>query len=169
MPEYSPARWAVSKGLQFHRWNTDISQPCHRFIFDELRAFFTRQHQNHIVAVRQLAVLELRFQRMFLNEEEVDWSQRFWTSVDFFEQITTTPATELADLLTKLDLQKLRLVPPQEFIDGKGHRLQHVHRRCNRLCEAIQESICFAEQLSPLVARLAVVGFILTSLRSSHK
>ena len=138
-------------------------------ILNELRAFFAHQHQNHIVAVRQLAILELRFQRMFLNEEEVDWSQRFWTSVDFFEQITTTPATEIADLLTKLDLQKLRLVPPQEFIDGKGHRLQHVHRRCNRLCEAIQESIVFAEQLSPLVARLAVVGFISISLISSHK
>lgn len=106
---------------------------------------------------------------MFLNEEEVDWSHQFWTSVDFFEQITTTPATEIADLLTKLDLKKLRLVPPQEFIDGKGHRLQRVHRRCNRLCEAVQESIFFAEQLSPLVARLAEVGFISVSLRTSRK
>ncbi len=106
---------------------------------------------------------------MFLNEEEVDWSQRFWTNVDFFEQITTTPVTEIADLLTQLDLKKLRLVPPQEFIDGKGHRLQHVHRRCNRLCEAIEEIIVFAEQLSPLVARLAEVVFISVSLRSSHK
>ena len=105
---------------------------------------------------------------MFLNEEEVDWSQRFWTNVDFFEQITTTPAAEIAELLTKLDLKKLCLVAPQEFIDGKGHRLQHVHRWCNRLCEAIQESLVFAGQLSPLVARLAEVGFIPISLRSSH-
>ncbi|KAL2049686.1 hypothetical protein ABVK25_010027 [Lepraria finkii] len=169
LPEYSPARWAVSQGLQYHRCNTDTPQPCDQFNLNELEAFFTRQHRNHIAAVRQLAVLELRFQRMFLNEEEVDWSQRFWTNVDFFEQITTTPATEIADFLTKLDLKKLRSVPPQEFIDGKGHRLQHVHRRCNRLCEAIQESIIFAEQLSPPVARLAEVGFISVSLRTSHK
>lgn len=106
---------------------------------------------------------------MFFDEGEVDWSQRFWTNVDFFEQITTTPATEIADLLTELDRKELRLVPPQEFIDGKGHRLQHLHRRCNRLCEAIQESIVFAKQLSPLIARLAEVGFISTSLRSSHE
>lgn len=127
----------MSQGLQYHCWNPDVPQPCHQFILNELRAFFIRQHQNYVAAVRQLAILELRFQRMFFDEGEVDWSQRFWTNVDFFEQITTTPATELADLLTKLDRKELRLVPPQEFIDSRGHRLQHVHRRCNRLCEAI--------------------------------
>jgi len=118
----------MSQGLQYHRWNTKIPQPCHQIILNELKAFFTRQHLNHIAAIRQLAVLELRFQRMFLNEKEVDWSQQFWSNVDFFEQITTTSTTKIVDLLTKLDLKKLRLVPSQEFIDGKGYRLQHVHR-----------------------------------------
>ena len=156
------------QGLQRYRWSPDVPQPCHQFVLNKLMAFFARPHQSCVTAVRQLAILELRFQRMFLNEEEVDWSQRFWTNVDFFEQITTTTATEIADLLTKLDLEELRLVPPQEFIDSKGHRLRYVHRRCNRLCEAIQESIIFAEQLKPLIARLAEVSFRLISFRSSY-
>lgn len=79
------------------------------------------------------------------------------------------PATEIVDLLTKLDLEKLRSVFSQEFIDDKGHRLQPVHKRCNRLCEVIQKSIIFAEQLSSFVARLVEVGFISVSLKTSHK
>lgn len=82
---------------------------------------------------------------MFFDEGEVDWSQRFWTNIDFFEQITITPATELADLLIKLDRKELRLVPLQEFINSKGYRLQYIYRRCNRLYKAIQESIIFTE------------------------
>lgn len=144
----------MSQGL---RRNTDVPPPCHKLIIDELRVLVTRQHQNYVAAVRPLAVLELRFRRMFLNEEEVDWSQRFWTDVDFFEQITTTPPLEIADRLTKLDLKELRLVPLQEFIDD-GHRLQHVHKRCHRLCEAIQESIVFESQLLRPLAYLAKVG-----------
>ena len=48
------------------------------------------------------------------------------TEVDFFERVTTTLATELADLLTELDLRKLRLNRPQQFIYGKSCRLQCV-------------------------------------------
>ena len=102
---------------------------------------------------------------MYLDEEEIDWTQRFWTDVDFFEKITTTLATDIADLLTELDLTELRLVPPQQFINGDGRCLQHVHRRCNRLCEAVQESIMFANPLSPRVASLASVGSISALLR----
>ncbi len=169
MPEQSPARSAVSQSLRSNRPNADaIPQPGHESILCELQDFFKRQHRNPVAALRQLAVLEIRFQRMYLNEEEIDWSQRFWTDVDFFEQITTTPATEIADLLTELDLTELRLVPPQQFINGEGRRLQHVHRRCNRLCEAVQESIIFANQLSPLVAHLADVSFISSLLRPTQ-
>ena len=73
--------------------------------------------------MRQLGILEVRYQRIFLNEDEIDWTQFFWADVDFFEQITTTPATEIADLLTELDLTELRLVPPQQFINDEGRRL----------------------------------------------
>lgn len=118
--------------------------------------------------MRQLGILEVRYQRMFLSEDEIDWTKYFWADVDFFEKITTTPITEIADLLTELDLTELRSVPPQHFIDGKGRRLKHVHRRCNRLCEAVQESIIFANQLSPLVARLAGASFISSLLRSNQ-
>lgn len=160
MPEKSPARSAVSQSLRSNRPNADaIPQPGHETILCELQGFFKRQHRNPVAALRQLAVLEIRFQRMYLNEEEIDWTQRFWTDLDFFEQITTKPATEIADLFTELDLTELRLVPHQQFINGEGRRLQYIHRRCNRLCEAVQESIIFAKQLSFLVARLAEVGF----------
>ena len=169
MPEKSPARWSVSQSLRSNRPNADaVPQPIHKSVLCELRGFFKRQHRNPVAALRQLAVLEIRFQRMYLNEEEIDWTQRFWTDVDFFENITTTPATEIADLLTELDLTELRLVPPQQLINGEGRRLHHVHRRCNCLCEAVQESIIFANQLSPLVARLAEAGFISLLLRSSQ-
>ena len=80
---------------------------------------------------------------------EIDWTQRFWTDVDFFERETTTPATETADLLTELDLTTLRLVPPQHFIDGEGRHLQQVHRQCNRLCEAIPREHHLCEPAEP--------------------
>ena len=106
---------------------------------------------------------------MFLNEEEVDWSIRFWTNVGFFEEITTMTATDIADLLTKLDLQGLRLVSPQEFIDSKGRRLQQAHRRCNRLDKAIQKRIFFVKHLGPPTARLAEVKIISVSLKTSRR
>ena len=169
MPEKSPARSAVSQSLWSNRSIADdIPQPGPETILCELKGFFKRQHRNPVAALRQLAVLEVRFQRMYLNEEEIDWTQRFWTDLDFFERITSTTAPEIADLLTELDLTELRLVPPQQFINGEGHRLQHVHRRCNRLCEAVQESIIVANQLSPLVARFAEVSFILSLLRPNR-
>lgn len=159
----------MSQGLQYHGQNKDIiPQPCHQSILKKLRDFFARHHQDHVTALRHLGILELRFQRMFLNEEEVDWSQRFWTNISFFEHITTTPAAEIANLLTRLDLEELRLVPPQAFVNSNDRCLQNVHRRCNRLCEAIQESIILREQLKQSVVRLAEVGLISMSLRSSH-
>ncbi|KAL8722405.1 MAG: hypothetical protein Q9181_007494 [Wetmoreana brouardii] len=156
LPEQSPARCTVSQSLRSHRPNADvIPQPGHEAFLCELQGFFKREHRNPFAAVRQLGVLEVRYQRIFLSEDEIDWTPYFWADVDFFEQITTTPTTEIADLLTELNVTELRLVPPQQFIDGKGHRLRHVHRRCNRLCEAVQESILFANQLGPRVTRLA--------------
>ena len=137
-------------------------------MFWELQGFFKKQHRSPVVALKQLAVLEIRFQRMYLNEEEIDWTERFWTDVNFFEQITTTSATELADLLTELDLTELRLVPPQQFINGERSCLQNVHRRCNRLCMEVQESILFANELSPRVASLAGVGSITLLLRPNR-
>lgn len=78
------------------------------------------------------------------------------------------PVPEIADLLTELDLTELRIVPPQQFINGEGRRLQHVHRRCNRLCEAVQQSVIVANQLSPLVARLAEVSLLASLLKPAN-
>lgn len=117
--------------------------------------------------MKQLGILEVQYQHIFLNEDEIDWAQHFCADVDLFEKNTTMPASEVASVLTELDLGELRLIPPQQLISGKGHRLQCVHRRCNRLCDAVQETIIFAYHLSPLIVRLAEVGF--TSLLSFNQ
>lgn len=117
-------------------------------------------------ALRQLAVLGIRFQRMYWKEDEIDWTQRLWTDVDFFEHISTIPIMDLADLLTENDLTELYLVPPKEIIDTQGCGLQHVQRRWNRRCEAVQESIIFENMLNHSVVCLARVSSMSSLLRS---
>ena len=71
-------------------------------------------------------------------------------------------------MLIELNLIKLRLISFQQFINDENRRLQNVHKRCNRLCMMIQESILFINELSSLIASLVEINSITLLLRSNR-
>ena len=90
-------------------FSPELGETVYEIILHELEGFFRRQQRNPVAALS----LDVRFQRMYSDEEEIDWTLRFRTDVDFFELLTTTPASEIADLLTEDDLSELCLIPPK--------------------------------------------------------
>ena len=72
----SPVHWAVSQSLLLalsRRPITDVAPPPDLgFIYRPLREFFRYWDRNLAKTLKQLAVLEARFQRSYLREEEID-------------------------------------------------------------------------------------------------
>ena len=96
--------------------------------------------------LRKLDVLEVRFRRMYCKDG-IDWTECFRTEVD---DITTTPAPELANSLTQRD---------QQLVSGEGHCHHQLNKRREQLREEVQECIMYDEaQLSSLVVQLARVS-----------
>lgn len=151
-------RWAVSESLrqvQSHRSSLELApQPDLGFIYGALRDLFRDQRRDLIGALTKLAVLEVRFHREYLWEEEIDWVQCFDTNTDLFDRITTTSPPDLADSLTEDDLIEFQKLCPQNVID-EDSKLQYMYRRWNRLCRAVQESMAVDSGLIPLLADLA--------------
>jgi len=109
-------------------------------------------------------VLEARFQRLCLWEEEIDQRHLFDTSTDFYDRATTTPPQDLAHFLTDCDIAAFYSLDPQSII-SEGPYLRYMHRRWDRLCGAAQEIIAVESRLGPLLADLAEAS-LWTLLRS---
>ncbi len=160
--------WAVSQSLLLalsHRPITEVApQPDLGFIYRPLREFFRHRDRNLAKTLKQLAVLEARFQRLYLWEEGIDQTHLFDTSTDFYDRATTTPPQDLAHFLTDCDIAAFCSLDPQSII-SEGPYLRQMHRRWDRLCGAAQEVIAVESRLGPLLADLAEAS-LLTLLRS---
>lgn len=163
MQEGSPVRWAISESLrqaQSHRPNLEVApQPDLGFIYGPLRDLFSHQRQDLARILKKLAILEVRFQREYLGEEEIDWVQRFDTNTDLFDRVTTTSPHDLADSLTENDLVAFQNLCPQNVIQ-EDTSFQYMHRRWNRLCRTVQESIAVDSDLGLLLADLATASIL---------
>ena len=119
-----------------------------------LRSLVRNQHGNLVGILKHLAMLEARFQRRYLWEEEMDWTRDFDADTDFFDRVTTMSPRDLAGVLTESDLGLFRLLDPQDITNGGPH-LQHMHREWNRRCQVAQESIAVESYLSTRLVHLA--------------
>ena len=97
---------------------------------------------------------------------EIDWARDFDTNTDFFHRVTSTSPQELASSLTVDDTAEFFLLDPHTII-CEGSHLQHLHRRWDQLCEAIQEIITADSWLCPVLAAFAEVS-LLSLLHSDH-
>ena len=124
--------WAVSQSLlltQSHRPITDVApQPDLGFIYRPLRELFSHRDRGLGATLKELSVLEARFHRLYLQEEEIDWTLLFDTRTRFFDSVMTTPPQELAHTLTVRDIAVFRSLDPQSIISG-GFNLQQINRR----------------------------------------
>lgn len=142
--------------VQSNQSITDPQPPQYESTIRQLQDWLGRLHQDAVTALRELAVLDVRYQHLYLGEAEIDWSERFEMDVDFFQLVITTSPQELADTLTDLDVKEFPSLH-RELDDNivKGPQLQHVNRRWNKLCKAAQESVTSEEHLSSPIADLA--------------
>jgi len=99
-----------------------------QLIYGPLRDFVRNQHGNLVGTLKHLEVLEARFQRRYLREEEMDWICDFDTNTEFFDRVTTMSPRDLAGFLTENDIEAFSLLRPQNIINGDSY-LQHVHRQ----------------------------------------
>ncbi len=103
--------WAVAQSLSSARARCPnkvfLNSANIQLIYGPLRDFARNQHGSLVRTLEHLAVLEARFQRRYLREEEMDWTCDFDTNTEFFNRVTTTssrPGGFEATLLKKLAL-----------------------------------------------------------------
>jgi len=151
----SPVHWAVSRSLLQERSPRSILdvEPL-GFIYKPLRHLFGDQRKGLTRILKQLPVLEARFQRRYMCEENIDWIQPFDTDTHFFDCILTASPEELADSLTDEDLAAFLLPPPQSIID-EASDFQYVNRRVDGLRRAVQEIIAAESGLVSFLVNLA--------------
>jgi len=128
-------------------------QPSLEMIYGPLRDLFRHPHANLDGTLKHLAVLEARFQRRYLREE-IDWIRSFDTDSNFFDNVTTMSPRDLAESLTKSDIDAFSLLQPQSSINGDSY-LQYMKRQWDGRCRAAQDSIIVESRLSHLLADLA--------------
>lgn len=131
-----------------------LEPPSLKLVYGPLRDLVRNQQGNLIGTLKHLAVLEARFQRRYLREEEMDWTCDFDTNTEFFDRITTMSPRDLAGFLTESDLEPFRLLNPENIINGDPH-LQNIHRQWDRRCHAVQESIAAESYLTTRLVDLA--------------
>ena len=107
-----------------------------------LRNMLGQEAQSLLDILKKLAVLEIRYKRLYSYGDEIDWTRLFDTSTEFFDLVTITPPGELAQHLTRDDLAAFRSLDPQSVIDN-GPRFQVLHRRWDRQCTEAQEIVKF--------------------------
>lgn len=129
-------------------------QPDFEFIHGALRDLFRFQRQDLARMLTKLAVLEIRFQREYLGGDEINWVRCFDTNTNLFDSVATISPSDLANSLTADDIIAFQQLSPQNII-REDFNLQHVHRRWNRLCRAVQESIAVNSGLYSVLADLA--------------
>jgi len=155
-------RWAVSESLrhvQSYRPSLKIAPRSDLgFIYGVLRDLFRNQRRDLAGILTKLAMLEVRFQREYLQEEEINWVQCFDTNTDLFDRVTTTSPDDLADSLTEDDTIAFQKLCPQNVL-REDSNLRVINRRWDRLCQAIQKILIVDDALRPLLADLAEVNF----------
>lgn len=75
--------------------------------FGPLKACLEPKHENLIMFWTRLSLLEIRFERLYSPEEDIQWTRSFCTSTDLFDLITKTPLKHMAASLTAVDKAKL--------------------------------------------------------------
>lgn len=122
--------WAVSQSVLFallHRLDMELApQPSLEMIYGPLRDLFRHPNANLDGTLKHLAMLEARFQRRYL-QEEIDWIRSFNTDTKFFDNVRTMSPRDLAESLTKSDVDAFSLLQPQSFINGDSY-IQHMNR-----------------------------------------
>ena len=79
--------------------------------------------------LKRLAVLEERFDRQYLREEqEMNWTCEFDTSTDLFDRVTTMSPRDLPVFLTQDDLNAFSVLDSQSTINGDS-KFQRLHRQ----------------------------------------
>ncbi len=131
-----------------------LDPPSLELVYGPLRDLVRNQHGNLVGTLKHLAVLEARFKRRYLREEEMDWTCDFDTNTEFFDRVTTMSPQALAGFLTESDIEAFRLLDPQNIINGDSH-LQDMHRQWDRRCQAVQESIAAESYLTARLVDLA--------------
>ena len=154
LPKGSLVHWAVSQSLllarSHHLYRGIASQPNLEFIYGPLRDLFAVPRDLTTI-LKQFAVLEARFERSYLQEEEINWTHNFDTNTDFFDRASATAMSpqDLAKFLTASDLNAFKSLCPESIINyAEDESLQHMHKRWNKLCQAAQESITVERCLS---------------------
>lgn len=128
-------------------------------IYGPLRDLFRHPNANLNEKLKHLAVLEARFQRRYL-QEEIDWIRSFDTDTKFFDNVMTMSPRDLAESLTKSDVDAFSLLQPQSFVNGDSY-LQHMNRQWNGRCRAAQDGIIVESRFSHLLADLAKASIAL--------
>ena len=144
--------WAISESLLLVRTQSSVivrSQPGLRFIYRPLRDLFDTQHQDLVRTLKHLAVLEARFQRQYLQEDNIDWTRNFDTNTEFFDCVSAMSAQDLGAFLTDGDCDAFCSLSPQSILK-EDSCLQHMHRRWDRLCREAQELIAVGNNFSAL-------------------
>lgn len=135
-------------------------QPNLGFIFGPLRDLFENQSQGLTRTLKQLAVLETRFRRMYSREEEIDWTRCFDTNIHFFDYVTIMSPQDLANSLTIDDIAAFNSLRP-ESITKEDMFCRRMHIRWNKLCRAAPEIIATESALSPRLVKLAKVSLFI--------
>ena len=158
LEEGSPVQWAVTRSLRRALSETDIApQPQLRMIYYPLRDMLGQEAQFLLGTLKKLAVLEIRYKRLYSHRDEINWIRLFDTSTKFFDLVTTTRPEDLAQLLTEDDLAAFRLLDAQSVI-SHGPRFQELHTRWDRLCMEAQEIVEFKSGFCSPLTHLAQVS-----------
>ena len=107
--------------------------------------------------LKRLTVLEARFQRDHLRKEEIDWIRYLDTNTEFSDRVTTIFPRDLADFLTRSDIDAFGPLDLQDVIN-EDSTLLHLYRLSNRRCQAAQESIAAESSLSRGLVDLIQAG-----------
>jgi hypothetical protein len=141
------AHWVVSEALRKSlQTNCEISSPDLNFVIGPLKACLEAKHENLIMLLRRLSILQIRFERLYSPEEDIPWTRSFCTSTDLFDLITKTPLKHVAASLTTVDKAKLE--------QASTH---HLNQRWNDLCEATRECAIAVPELKAHLLSLAQV------------
>ncbi len=143
LPKGSPVRWAISESLLQARLQSSVvtrPQPDLEFIYSPLRNLFDNQPRDLVRTLKHLAVLEARFQRQYLQEDDIDWTRNFDVNTEFFDLVSAMTAQDLAAFLTNRDRGAFYSLSPHSILKEDCY-LQHMHRRWDRLCREAQEII----------------------------
>ena len=157
LQDESPIHRAVTWACARHIQRILHLKPEFGVIFYPLRQMLRKEAPSLLYTLEKLAVLEIRYKRLYSHGDEIDWTRPFNTSTKYFDLVTTTHPKSLAQRLTANDFATFCLLDPQSII-AHGPRFQCLNRRWNRLCMQAQEIIQFESSFRSHLTDLAKVS-----------